>query len=78
MEARKLVLDASHSDSPVVIIDAHHRVEWVNDVFTRITGCAPAEVAGSPAETILCGERADAVQVEQLAEKLHRGEWFSI
>ncbi len=45
-EAEKLALVAARTDNPVVILDAHFRVEWANEAMLRLVGRRLHEVTG--------------------------------
>ncbi len=76
-ELRKLSLVASKTDNGVIITDAHTRIEWVNEGFTRITGYTLPEVAGMKPGRILQGPDTDTATVERIREKLAQNESFT-
>jgi PAS domain S-box-containing protein len=73
-EARKLALVVARTDNAVVLTDAHGRIEWVNDGFTRITGWRLEEVLGQKPGGILQGPETDASTVERIRTHLRAGE----
>jgi len=73
-ETRKLSLVASRTHSAVVITDAHKRIEWVNDGFTRITGYTLDDVRGRMPGAFLQGPDTDAETVAKMRANLARSE----
>ncbi|WP_132051275.1 PAS domain-containing sensor histidine kinase [Pseudocnuella soli] len=54
-ELRRLSLVAQQTDNIIAISDLDHRVIWVNEAFTRITGYHPDEAIGKPIGSIFDG-----------------------
>lgn len=52
-ETRKLSLVASRTDNAVIITDAHGRIEWANESYSRLTGRPLAELTGRPLVELL-------------------------
>jgi PAS domain S-box-containing protein len=52
-EARKLALVASLTHNGVVIIGPSGKIEWVNESFSRLTGCGLREALGKTADDLL-------------------------
>lgn len=76
-EITKLALVAQRTDNSVVITDAHFRIEWVNEGFTRLTGYTAEEAAGKLPRDLLSGPASNQETVKQMYQTLQRGEPFS-
>jgi len=76
-EFQKLALIASNTHNAVIVTDAHGRVEWINDAFTRITGYTLDEMLGKTPGSILQGPDTDVRVVEAIREQLRRGVGFT-
>ena len=63
-----LAVVASKTDSAVMVMDRHARVEWVNAGFVRLTGYLPAEVVGAHPFDSLHGAQTDPEAIRELAE----------
>lgn len=55
-ELRKLSLIATKTKNGVIISDAHGRVEWVNEAFTKISGFHLDEIKGRKPKEFLQGD----------------------
>jgi PAS domain S-box-containing protein len=73
-ETRKLALVAARTGNAVIITDAHGRIEWVNDSFTKITGYSPDEVIGRKPGSFLQGPDTDPAQVARIRAAVHAGQ----
>ncbi len=62
-----LAVVASKTDSAVIVMDHHARVEWVNAGFVRLTGYTPTEVADSYPFDFLHGSQTDSEAVSEIA-----------
>ena len=60
----------------IVVFDQEGRIEWVNDLFTQLTGLGIEDVAGFGPEKILSNEGATPEEVADLRERATRGESF--
>lgn len=69
-ESHKLALVAARTDNAVVVTDAHGRIEWVNEAFTRITGYTLEEARGRKPGAFLQGPETDPETVRQIHEAL--------
>ncbi len=67
-EHRWIALVANHRGVSVVISDRNHRVLWVNDTFTQLTGYTAAEAAGRTPGELLFFEGTDRATVERARE----------
>jgi PAS domain S-box-containing protein len=76
--SRKLALVARHTDNAVIITDAHRRIEWVNEAFTRITGYTLDEVKGQSPGAMLQGSETDPATVELMRRRLNAGLGFRV
>ncbi|MBK6863761.1 MAG: EAL domain-containing protein [Ideonella sp.] len=56
-ETKYLAMAAQCTGNGVVFTDAEHRIVWVNDGFTRLSGYALAEVAGRTPGSLLGSDR---------------------
>ncbi len=72
-----LAVVASKTDSAVIVMDRHTRVEWVNAGFVRLTGYTPAEVAGSHPFDFLHGPQTDTVGADEIAAAFEAPEGHS-
>jgi PAS domain S-box-containing protein len=75
-EHRLLTEVARRTSNAVIITDAHGRIEWVNEGFTRITGYTLPEVRGRKPGQILQGPDTDAEAVMRIRQQLARGQGF--
>lgn len=55
----KLSLIAEHTSNAVIITDAHGRIEWVNEGFTRVTEYSLEEVINKKPGNVLQGHETD-------------------
>ena len=69
-----LSLVASQTDNGVMITDAHGKVVWVNDGFTRIAGYTLSELVGHKPGTILQGPATDRATVKLIVRAIRAGE----
>ncbi|MGH8221070.1 MAG: sensor domain-containing protein [Steroidobacteraceae bacterium] len=67
-EHRWAALVARHRGISVVISDRDHRVLWVNDTFTELTGYSAVEARGRTPAELLFYERTDMATVERARE----------
>ncbi|MEO8123559.1 MAG: EAL domain-containing protein [Burkholderiales bacterium] len=65
-ETKYLALAAQRTGNGVVFTDRAHRIVWVNDGFTRLSGYAPHEVAGRAPGEVLGSPRTPAETLERL------------
>ncbi len=72
-----LAVVASKTDSAVIVMDHHARVDWVNAGFVRLTGYAPAEVAGFHPFDFLHGPQTDAEAAGEIAVAFEAAEGHS-
>jgi diguanylate cyclase (GGDEF)-like protein/PAS domain S-box-containing protein len=73
-ETRYLALAAQRTGNGVVFTDTAHRIVWVNDGFTRLTGYALHELAGQTPAWVLPNERTPAQTTERLQQAVARRE----
>ena len=76
MEAHRICAVASCTDNPVIIMDADHRIEWVNEGFTNNYGFCLAEVRGKYSNELFGDQkvlpgRPPASEVESRADRGH-------
>jgi diguanylate cyclase (GGDEF)-like protein/PAS domain S-box-containing protein len=57
----------------VLLVDAHGHVLWSNPAFERMTGYAPADVAGTQPEALLHGAATDRLSTARLRAALLSG-----
>ncbi|MDZ7619470.1 MAG: ATP-binding protein [Patescibacteria group bacterium] len=69
-----LAVVASKTDSAVIVMDRHARVEWVNTGFVRLTGYTPAEVAGAYPFDFLHGPQTDPEATGEIAQAFDAAE----
>ena len=72
-----LALVASKTDNSVIILDAAHCVEWVNDSFVRMTGFETDEVRGKPLIEIFFAGDTDSTASQALAAAFVAGHGLS-
>ncbi|MDD0837975.1 EAL domain-containing protein [Curvibacter sp. HBC61] len=63
-------LDAS--DSAILVTDAHRRIAYVNDGFTRLLGYSSAEALGRLPAELLMGRHSDPQLTQTIADGLQR------
>lgn len=69
-ELKKLSLIATKSKSGVIISDAHGKIEWVNEAFTKISGYELEEIIGKKPKDFLQGPETTYEQKELLSKAL--------
>ena len=72
-QLEKLSVVASRTANSVVIIDAHNRIEWVNESFERQTEYRMEEVLGRSAEELLTGPLTDAALIGEMVRMIDQG-----
>lgn len=77
-EARKLALVAQCTDNSVVITDAHGRIEWVNDGFTRMVGYTLEEAVGRMPAELLHGDAAAEPVSREMTDARVTGRGFHL
>jgi PAS domain S-box-containing protein len=77
LATRKLALVACRTDNAVMITDAHGRINWVNEGFTRLTEYSLLEVIGRLPSSILLGPESDPRVVAFMREHVRAGMGFS-
>ena len=65
-ETRYLALAAQRTGNGVVFTDREHRIVWINEGFTRLSGYALHEVAGRTPGEVLGSERTPPATVERM------------
>ena len=73
--ALKIALDSNFASVMITRADAGYPIVYVNPAFTKLTGYSYDEVAGQ-GPGILQGPKTDRKLLEQLREKLDKGETF--
>ncbi len=71
---RKLALVVERTSNGVVIADAHGRVEWVNESYTRLTGYALKEIKGKTPGSFVHGPETDQAVVAEIKERLQNAQ----
>ena len=69
-ETRYLALAAQRTGNGVVFTDREHRIVWVNEGFTRLSGYALAEVAGRTPGAVLGSDRTPPETLARLAQAM--------
>lgn len=69
-DLQRLAMVASRTTNAVVITDAQHRITWVNEGFTRITGYGADEVLGQKPGDLLQFEGSDPQTVQTMRAAL--------
>jgi PAS domain S-box-containing protein len=62
----KLATLAGHTDDAVAITDPSGLVEWVNEAFTRLTGCTLEDMRGQPVVERVAGPGTDGAALARL------------
>ena len=75
-EAQRLALVARLATDSVLLLDAHGRITWVNDAFTRITGYPLAEAAGQRPGDLLNGPETSAETIAAIRAAASAGRPF--
>ncbi len=65
-EIRRLALVAQKTDNVVIITDAEGRIEWANEIFTRLTKYELDEVLGKKPGEFLQGEKTSEKTVSEI------------
>ncbi len=73
MEARKLALVASRTESAVIVANSKGEIEWVNDSFCRLTGWTNEEAVGKKPECFLGSHDAELENVPSMQRELEEG-----
>lgn len=73
MEARKLALVASRTESAVIVANCKGEIEWVNDSFSRLTGWANEEAVGKKPGCFLGSHDAELENVPSMQCELEAG-----
>ena len=69
----RLAMVASGTTNAVLILDTEHRITWVNDGFTRMTGYTLADAQGLRPGALLGSDRTDADTVHGMFEAMNVG-----
>lgn len=77
-ELEKLSLVASKINNGVIITDAQHKVEWVNDALSHILGYSYEETMGMNPRQLLCGPEAEQESALAIEQKMQQGAPFNI
>ncbi|EIJ42685.1 PAS domain S-box [Beggiatoa alba B18LD] len=77
-EIRKLALVVEKTNNAVIITDAHQKIEWVNQGFTRLTGYKLHEVIGRVPGHFLQGIETNPETVKYIHQKLVEGDGFQV
>jgi len=77
-ESRLLAMLAGRTRDGVVITDAHGRIEWVNDGFSRISGYSASQVLGRKPAQFLQGPGTDPDTCRLMGEAIRAGRGFNV
>jgi len=69
----RLAMVASHTTNAVLILDAEHRINWVNEGFTRVTGYTLSEAQGRLPGDLLHSERTNLDTIHGMREAMSVG-----
>jgi diguanylate cyclase (GGDEF)-like protein/PAS domain S-box-containing protein len=69
-ETQYLALAAQHTGNGVVFTDRDHRIVWVNDGFTRLSGYALAEVVGRRPGSVLATDTTPPETTRRLLQAI--------
>ena len=73
IEARKLALVASRTESAVIVANCKGEIEWVNDSFSRLTGWTNDEAVGKKPDCFLGSHDAELENVPSMQCELEEG-----
>ena len=73
VELDRLAQVAKHTSDAVVITDRLHRITWVNEGFTRISGYDSASALGKTPTELLAADNADPEAARQVALAVAEG-----
>lgn len=69
-EVRRLALVAQKTDNVVIITDKYGKIEWVNEIFTVLTGYELEEVLGKKPGSFLQGEKSSKQTIADIREAI--------
>lgn len=72
-ELRKLSLVANRTSNGVLIVDANHKVEWINESFAHISGYSLDEIKGFVMEDLIHGQNSIRTNDKRLKNFLDQG-----
>ena len=72
-ELDRLAQVVRHTDNAVLTIDRGQRIDWVNEGFTRLTGCTAAQALGQTVEAVFGDSAAGAPARQTLAVAIANG-----
>jgi PAS domain S-box-containing protein len=75
-ELRKLSLVANRTSNGVLIVDHEHRVEWINESFSKMSGYSLEELQGIKMEDMLHGENSTTTSDDRLLRLLEKKKPF--
>ena len=73
MEARKLALVASRTESAVIVANCKGEIEWVNESFSRLTGWTNEEAVGKKPDCFLGSQDTELENVPSMQCELEEG-----
>ena len=76
-QVRRLSMVAKNTSNAVMITDADHKIIWVNEGFTAITGYTPEECIGQWPGDLLKSENTDPNTLREIRETLNAGNGFT-
>lgn len=76
--AERLALAVEHTDTPVLILDAAGRTEWVNHAFTTTMGYVLEDLLGKRPYELLAGPDTNPAKIKRLIEGYESSREFDI
>lgn len=75
-ELKKLSLIARNTTNSIILTSPSHKIEWVNDAFTRMTGYSLDEVKGRK-PSFLFGPKTDRTVAELIGKSIEQNQPYS-
>jgi len=72
----RLSMVAKNTSNGVVITDAHGKVEWINDGFTRLSGYSFEEIVGKKPGQLVQGKATDRSTTQRIAHAIRHRQHF--
>ncbi|WP_161491462.1 PAS domain-containing protein [Vreelandella lionensis] len=72
----RLSMVAKNTSNGVVITDAHGKVEWINDGFTRLSGYSFEEIVGKKPGQLVQGKATDRSTTQRIAHAIRHRQRF--
>jgi len=73
VEAKKLAMVASKTNTSIIITDKNRQIEWANESFEKMTGYLLNEILGKKTSELFYGEDTDPKVISYIDEELAQG-----